>query len=174
LGIHMSAQAWSPMKKSRYTPGEVFHDGEHGVYDDTLGWAINKKSKSMARVVYERVHENTDFKGVRRGEGLDYAKWVFSEEPGLAEGIFQGGFELMIDAEMEPKAAIGLHWHQRTEEIYYLLEGSIRMTTVSADGDEHSETLKAGDAHAVLRGQGHYGRVGADGVRFMAVSFRRE
>ncbi|MDH4030691.1 MAG: cupin domain-containing protein, partial [Chromatiales bacterium] len=88
--------------------------------------------------------------------------------------IFQSGFELMIDAEMEPNSAIGLHWHHRTEEIYYILGGSIRMTTVNADGDEHSETLKAGDAHAVLRGQGHYGRVGADGVRFMAVSFHRE
>jgi mannose-6-phosphate isomerase-like protein (cupin superfamily) len=170
----MPSQVWSAMKKSRYIPGEVFHDGEHGVYEGQYGWAVNKQSKHMARVVYERVHENKDFKGVRRGEGLDYAKWVFSEEPGLAEDIFQSGFELMIDAEMEPNSAIGLHWHHRTEEIYYILGGSIRMTTVNADGDEHSETLKAGDAHAVLRGQGHYGRVGADGVRFMAVSFRRE
>ncbi len=160
------------MKKRKYIPGEVFHDGEHSVYDGELDWAVNKKSKHMARVVYERVHENPDYDDERRGEGLDYAKWVFSEEPGLAEGIFGGGFELMIDAQLEPKASIGLHWHWQTEEIYYILDGSIRMTTVSADGKEHTQRLKAGDAHAVRVGQGHYGRAGRKGVRFLAVSMR--
>jgi hypothetical protein len=69
------------MKKSRYIPGEVFHDGEHGVYEGQYGWAVNKQSKHMARVVYERVHENKDFKGVRRGEGLDTPSGCSAKSP---------------------------------------------------------------------------------------------
>jgi mannose-6-phosphate isomerase-like protein (cupin superfamily) len=160
-------------EKEQYLPADVFHDGAHSVYDGELGWAVNKESGRMARVVYERVHENPAYKGVRRGEGLDYAKWVFCEEPGLAEGIFTAPFELMIDARLDPYAAIGLHWHHQTEEIYYLLEGSIRMVTIAPDGKEHGQQLEAGDAHAVLIGQGHYGRAGADGARFLAVSVRK-
>jgi hypothetical protein len=63
----------------------------------------------MARVVYTAVHENRAFPtgDDRRGHGRDHATWVFSEEPGLEEGLFRGGLELMIDARLEPGAAIG-------------------------------------------------------------------
>src|SRR5437660_8954516 len=90
--------------------------------------------------------ENAAESGDRRGHGKDFAKWIFSEEPGLEERLFSTRFELAIDARLEPGAAIGLHFHDRTEEIYYLLEGELRMTTVDREGRESAATLHAGDA----------------------------
>ena len=124
---------------------------------------------------YTAVHENTAYLlgDDRRWHGRDHATWVFSEEPGLEEGLFQGGLELMIDARLEPGAAIGLHRHSVTEEVYYVLEGQLSMTTVLPDGREVSATLHPGDAHGVRLGESHWGRAGAEGCRFLAVGFRR-
>src|SRR4030095_12723094 len=119
-----------------------------------LGRAIHKRAEAMARVVYNAVHENRAFDegDDRRGHGRDHATWVFSEEPGLEEGLFRGGLELMIDARLDPGAAIGLHRHVATEEVYYVLEGQLSMTTVLADGREVPATPRPGDAHGGRRG----------------------
>ncbi|MGZ6035463.1 MAG: cupin domain-containing protein, partial [Myxococcaceae bacterium] len=74
---------------------------------------------------------------------------------------------------LEPGAAIGLHRHSATEEVYYVLEGQLSMTTVLPDGREVSATLHPGDAHGVRLGESHWGRAGAQGCRFLAVAFRR-
>jgi mannose-6-phosphate isomerase-like protein (cupin superfamily) len=162
------------MKKDEYISGKEFHSTPHDVYSGPLGWAVNKHSGDMAKVVYTAVHENAQEQGIKRGSGHAYSKWVFSEEPGLQEHLFSTAFELLIDSTLEPNAAIGLHLHHSTEEIYYILEGNITITTVSADGQEFTETLRAGDAHMVKLGQGHYGVAGADGVRFLAIAVRAE
>src|SRR5262245_9260660 len=106
----------------------------------------------MAKVLYVAPHENKAERGPKRGAGNDWAKWVFAEEPGIAEGIFSAPLELIIDARLEAGACIGLHTHERTEEVYYLLEGSLTMTTVGADGRELTAELAPGDAHAVKLG----------------------
>jgi mannose-6-phosphate isomerase-like protein (cupin superfamily) len=160
-------------EKPEYIPGEKFHKEIKRVYSDSFDWAVNKKKANMAHVLYEAVHENREYQDERRGRGKDYATWIFSEEEGLREGIFASCFELLIDAKLEPLASIGLHCHDSTEEIYYILEGSIQMTTVAPSGKEHTEELVAGDAHAVKFGQSHYGTAGPEGVRFIAVAFRK-
>ena len=160
-------------RKSDYVPGEKFHREIKRVYSGEYGFAVNKTADKMAHVVYEAVHENKEYQDERRGRGKDYATWIFSEEEGIREGIFNSGFELMIDARLEPHSAVGLHRHMETEEIYYILEGAIRMTTVDGQGQESSAELKSGDAHAVKLGQAHYGIAGPDGVRFIAVAFRK-
>lgn len=158
---------------SAYIPGNEFHTRVRRVYSGTYGWAVNKKHAQMAKVLYEPAHENLDCEDpAARGQGKDFATWIFSEEPGLEEGIFSSSFELMIDAELEPHASVGLHVHSRTEEIYYILSGSIIMTTVGSDGRTHTEELVAGDAHVVKIGQGHYGTAGGQGVRFLAIAVR--
>jgi len=161
-------------KTTEYIPAEKFHNEIKRVYFGSYDWAVNKKKENMAHVLYEAVHENRSFQDARRGRGKDYATWIFSEEEGLREGIFASTFELLIDAKLEPLASIGLHRHDATEEIYYLLEGSIQMTTVAPSGEERTEELVAGDAHAVKFGQAHYGTAGPEGVRFIAVAFRRK
>jgi quercetin dioxygenase-like cupin family protein len=155
--------------------GAQFHVPGARVYAEPIGPAIHKRAAAMARVVYTAVHENREYPrgDDRRGHGRDHATWVFSEEPGLEEGLFHSGLELMIDARLEPGAAIGLHPHGATEEVYYLLEGELSMTTVLADGREVSATLHSGDAHGVRLGESHWGRAGAAGCRFLAVAFRR-
>ena len=153
-------------------PGSVFHESVRKVYAGELGWAVNKRSEEMARVLYECPHENLAEEGDRRGHGKDLAKWIFSEEPGLQEGLFKTRFELAIDARLEPGAAIGLHFHDRTEEIYYLLEGELAMRTVERDGREALAVLRPGDAHLVKLGQGHWGVAGPAGARFVAFAIR--
>lgn len=161
------------MRKEDYIPGDRFHQEVKQTYSGELGWAVNKRSADMAKVLYEAPHLNEAEEGIKRGRGKDYATWVLSEEPGIEEGVFQTKMELMIDATMEPDACVGLHWHQHTEEVYYILEGSVTMTTVSPQGDEHTQTLEVGDAHVVKLGQGHYGVAGPSGVRFIAVAVRK-
>jgi quercetin dioxygenase-like cupin family protein len=155
--------------------GEEFHVPGARVYAEPVGPAIHKRGEAMARVVYSAVHENRAFPlgDDRRGHGRDHATWIFSEEPGLEERLFHSGLELMIDARLEPGAAIGLHRHTATEEVYYVLEGQLSMTTVLADGREVSADLRPGDAHGVRLGESHWGRAGSQGCRFLAVAFRR-
>jgi mannose-6-phosphate isomerase-like protein (cupin superfamily) len=156
-------------------PGERFHQPGARVYAGEVGEVIHKRAELMARVLYTAPHENRTFPegDDRRGHGRDWANWIFSEEPGLAEGLFCCGLELVIDARLEADAAVGLHVHRETEEVYYLLEGELRMTTVLPDGREETHALGPGDAHGVRLGQGHYGRAGPAGCRFIAVAVRR-
>ena len=163
-------------KENRYNGyilGEEFHKNRGKVYSKELGWAVNKKHKYMAKVLYEPVHENKAFEGEKRGKGKNFATWILSEEEGIKEGIFSTNFELMIDARLEPNASIGLHYHTTTEEVYYILEGTIDMVTVSENGDEFRQKLCKGDAHFVKLKQGHYGTAGKKGVRFIAVAVRK-
>ena len=157
----------------QFVDGEKFHSEVNRVYRGECGWAVYKQRRNMAKVLYEGVHENRQFTDERRGRGKDYATWIFSEEEGLKEGLFTTNFELMIDATLEPDASIGLHTHHQTEEIYYILSGSIRMTTISPTGEEISAELEPGDAHLVRIGQSHYGTAGPVGVRFIAVAIRK-
>ena len=156
----------------RWADGRAFHGGEGKIYDGPLGWAVNKRSECMAHVVYEPAHENPSEQGLLRGAGKDFATWVFCEERGKAEGLLQSGIELVIDARLEPGAAVGMHVHAETEELYYLLEGALEMTTRAPDGREHEEALRPGDAHLVKRGQSHGGVAGPQGARFLVVAAR--
>ena len=158
--------------QDKYINGKHFHEQIRRVYFGRYEWAVNKKREEMAKVLYDPAHENVAFQDARRGIGKDYAVWIFSEEAGTEENLFESDFELMIDATLEPNAAIGLHHHHATEEIYYILEGAIQMVTIDRDGKEFSQELASGDAHFVKKGQSHYGIAGPDGARFIAVAMR--
>jgi quercetin dioxygenase-like cupin family protein len=155
-----------------YVPGDDFHKPGARIYGGALGTAVNKKAEHMARVVYEPAHPNLAAEGMWRGAGRDFATWVFTEEPGLNERLLESGLELLMDVTLEPGASVGYHVHRRTEEIYYLLAGSLTVATVAADGSVHTETLQTGDAHLVRRGQGHSCEAGAEGCRFITVAGR--
>lgn len=155
-----------------FVAGDAFHSSDAPIYRGALEWAVNKSNAGMAKVVYDAVHRNDSEQGDRAGHGRDYATWIFSEEAPKSEGLFESDFELMIDARLEPDAAIGLHRHSETEEVYDVLEGELTMTTVAPDGREATQTLRVGDAHFVRRGQGHCGKSGPTAARFIAVAKR--
>jgi mannose-6-phosphate isomerase-like protein (cupin superfamily) len=163
----------STNEKGSYTPGEIFHAEKQPVYAGTHGFAVNKKAEHMAKVVYEAPHFNPRETGLRRGAGRDFATWIFSEEGEQAERLFSTPLELMMDARLEPLAAIGLHSHEHTEEVYYVLEGQLRMTTVDSQHGEHTVVLGPGDAHLVKLGQAHHGQALEAGARFIVVAVRR-
>ena len=160
------------MSQKKYFSCEEFHNNVKQVYFGQYGWAINKKHADMANVIYHPTHENLNYEGEKRGQGKNFATWVFSEENGTKENIFSAHLDLVIDANLEPSASIGLHFHNDNEEIYYIIAGSIKMTTVSATGQEFTQELTVGDAHLVKRGQGHYGTAGPQGVRFITIAVR--
>lgn len=150
--------------------GDEFHTDVRRVYFGTVGAAVFKKSGLMAQVRYPVLHANPDYTGVKGGGGGGaVSRWIFSEDGGWAEGLSQCGLNLMIDFTMEPGAMMGYHAHMDKEEFYYILEGSIKLTTVDKDGLEYTEVLSAGDAHMVRLGQGHYGLAGPEGVRIITV-----
>ncbi|MDB5100951.1 MAG: hypothetical protein JWM80_5372 [Cyanobacteria bacterium RYN_339] len=153
-------------------PGETFHREGGVVYDAPLDWAVYKRGAQMARVVYEATHANAAETGDRAGHGRNEATWVFAEEPGIAEGLCASPLDLFIDARLAPHAAIGLHEHTTTEEVYYMLEGSLVVTTLAADGRESTSELLVGDAHLIRVGQSHFAVAGPDGARFVTVAVR--
>ena len=132
---------------------------------------VYKKAADLATVRYVASHENLAETGDRRGHGINDATWVFSEEPGNAEGLMRSGLELVMDSRLAPGAAVGLHTHDRTEEVYYVLEG--RLTVTTRDGDEELACeLGPGDAHLIRVGQAHWVVAGPEGARFMAIAAR--
>jgi quercetin dioxygenase-like cupin family protein len=153
-------------------PSETFHAGGMPFYDGPLGPAVNKRGAGMTRVRYAPVHPNAAFEDARAGRGAGVVTWVFNEEPGTAEGLFQTPLAFFNDTRMEPHASVGLHPHPDTEEIYYLLEGTLTVTTVLPDGTAHTDTLGPGDAHLVRLGQSHTAEAGTDGCRFVVVAVR--
>ena len=72
-----------------YTDGSVFHSSDSSVYSgtDADDGHYFKKGSGMAKVVYRNSHENRDFPegDPRHGTGLNFCKWITSEQPGTAE-----------------------------------------------------------------------------------------
>lgn len=142
-------------------------------YLGELDWAINKRSALMARADYDPNHPNERETGARAGRGRTVATWVFCNRAGDGEGLFDAPLRLVIDARLDPHASVGLHLHERSEEVYYVLEGRLRVTTVGPDGRELTAELGPGDAHAVLHGQAHTCVAGAEGARMLVVDVER-
>lgn len=158
------------MDQQAWVPGEEFHASRQPFYAQELGWAINKHASGMARVLYDPSHPNPHQTGARAGHGRNFATWVFCERDADGEGLFSTSLKLVIDSRLDPGAAIGLHVHADSEELYYILEGHLRMTTEAPDGKEVTAHLNPGDAHAVRLGQAHYGVAGPEGARFIVVA----
>ena len=75
---------------------------------------------------------------------------------------------------MDPNASVGMHKHGETEEVYYILEGSLEITTVSASGDRQATaTLNAGDAHHITFGESHSAVAGPEGTKIFVVELGR-
>ena len=142
------------------------------MYEAPLGAAVNKRGAAMARVRYAPVHPNPDQAGALGGRGEGVVTWVFNEEAGTAEGLLRTPLAFLNDTRLAPNAAVGLHPHPDTEEIYYLLEGALTLTTMLADGSVHAEMLGPGDAHLVRIGQSHAAEAGPEGCRMIVLAMR--
>ena len=153
--------------------GDEFHKNINKVYSGNINWAVFKKDENMAKVLYEPAHPNQNYSDYRKGEGKLYSKWIFSEEPETQERIFTSNFDLLIEAELEPNASIGLHKHLRTEEIYYVIDGDLLVYIKDDNGElEESIRLNKGDAHMVRIGQSHACKAGEYGAKFLTIGIR--
>jgi quercetin dioxygenase-like cupin family protein len=149
---------------------QQFHETDAEAYrEETDG--SHKKSEHMADVVYSPSHYNAKAPDGLTGSGSLRGKWIFNEEAGKKEGLLSSSIELMMDTVVEPNASIGLHEHSKTEEIYYLLEGTIEVLLFRGE-EKQTFTLSPGDAHRISPGQSHFIKAGENGARFIVVSAR--
>jgi quercetin dioxygenase-like cupin family protein len=70
---------------------------------------------------------------------------------------------------LDPGASIGWHLHEHTEEIYYLLTGSLTVTVQDRSLGVHVLNLGPGDSHRIGTGRWHDAVAGPDGGRFLCV-----
>ena len=98
------------------------------------------------------------------------ANLLFCDRAADGEGIFSTTVRVVIDSWIEPNASVGLHAHIDNEEIYYLFEGRLTVTTIAADATVATAELSPGDAHACLLGQSHSCVAGVQGARVLSVS----
>ena len=153
-----------------WADGSEFHRAAGPVYTGDPAIAhLFKRGADMARVAYRPSHPNPDEHEERAGRGTSRCVWLWSEQGAQAEGISDSCLDGMIDTRLDATASIGWHQHDRTEEIYYLLAGSLTVTVEDRGGREHVLTLVAGDSHRIGTGMWHGAVAGEDGARFLCV-----
>ncbi|TCI03659.1 cupin domain-containing protein [Corallincola luteus] len=159
------------MKLSRhvYTEQEFHQQEEPPVYHREIGPVVFKQGDEVATVKYEPCHSNAEYSDYRQGQGRVWTKWLLSEDGNKAEGISESGINMFADFYMEPGASIGQHQHSDKEEIYYLLEGTLKISVEDAEGGCTERTLMPGDMHFIRLGQSHAALAGSEGARVVSV-----
>lgn len=154
------------MSRALMTEQEYHHSDAPTYVEPTDG--AHKLNAGMAKVAYTPSHANPNAPQELQGAGTTTGTWVFNEEPGKAEGLLASNINLFMDTQMDPNASIGLHKHSTTEEIYYVLEGSLLVDLFDDQGKREFE-LNPGDAHLIKPGQSHHVRAGEAGARIIVV-----
>lgn len=152
---------------SPHFSAEQFHHGDAPVFTGTDPQF--KRDAEISRVSYQAAHHNPTAPSDQQGSGALVGKWLYCEEPDKAEGLLKSGVELFMDSHLAPHAVIGLHQHHDTEELYYVLEGSLTITLYDQQQQRCVELLP-GDCHCILCGQAHAVSAGEHGARFMVVA----
>jgi quercetin dioxygenase-like cupin family protein len=157
-------------------PGDSWQDGEQFHRDalpvhtgDPATAHLLKRGVDMAHVAYRPSHPNPGEHGPRAGRGTSRCVWVWSEQGAQAEGTSESCLDGMIDTWLDPGASIGWHLHDHTEEIYYLLTGSLTVTVQDLSRRVHVLHLGPGDSHRIGVGMWHGSEAGAEGARFVCV-----
>lgn len=128
--------------------------------------------QDLPHVCYRPAHANPAVEGWQRGQGENPCIWVACEQGLAAEGRLRSTLDGVIDSRLPPGASIGWHRHDDSEEIYYLLAGSLLVSVQGADGQRASYWLQPGDRHLLSPGMAHAALAGETGARFIAVLAR--
>lgn len=94
-----------------------------------------RKHSEMKKETYEKCHDGT---------GNVLAHWV------LTSGDSKKGIQFMHDDTIEPNATIGIHPHEKDEEVYFVAEGNGVMIL---DGKEYP--MGPGDVCVCRPGHSH-------------------
>ena len=158
---------------SEWLPGELFHQQQQPIFCGDISRAhLYKQAAEMAHVCYAPAHANPQQSGERAAQGLNRCIWVAGEQGAQAEGISRSLLDGLLDSTLEPEASIGWHHHADSEEIYYLLAGSLRVELTDEGGQHWQFELQPGDSHRVGPGMSHWAQAGAQGARFIAVMMK--
>lgn len=130
------------------------------------------RARDLPHVCYRPAHANPAADGWQQGQGENPCIWVACEQGLAAEGRLHSNLDGVIDSRLPPGASIGWHRHTDSEEIYYLLEGSLMVSVQDAGGQLASFRLQPGDRHLLSPGMAHAALAGDEGARFIAVLAR--
>ncbi|OHD10969.1 MAG: hypothetical protein A2086_02115 [Spirochaetes bacterium GWD1_27_9] len=131
-----------------------------------------KSNSQIDKVLYNPAHPNLNFNDKRSGFGKTYVKWIYSLQKDIKESIISQNISILHDTFLEPFGSIGLHKHDLDDEIYYIIEGSISVTVIDMNGNEHFKVLYEGDAHFVRKEESHFIETGLTGARFIVVGIK--
>lgn len=152
----------------RWLTWDEAHDAPVDVAPPTREAGV-RRMEEMPHARYTPGHPAPEESGWRAGRGANLTRWIVgppragttrARDLPLSRGV--------MDSWLEPRAAVGLHEHPDSAELYYLLEGSLRALRVR-DGTEEEAELRPGDAHVVQPGESHGVVAGDEGVRFLVV-----
>jgi mannose-6-phosphate isomerase-like protein (cupin superfamily) len=75
----------------------------------------------------------------------------------------------MFDTWLDGGVAIGWHRHDDTDELYYVLSGTLTVACGPDIGSADVVELRGGDVHRLRAGNGHAALAGPDGARIVVV-----
>lgn len=107
------------------------------------------------------------------GKGIGTCRQLLGGDPTIPElpanpEDFESCIEFLHDSTLMPKAYIGLHPHEDTEEIYFIIEGEGEMRV-----DGKAIRVTTGDACLIKRGSSHdFRNIGDIPLRWVVVTAR--
>lgn len=91
---------------------------------DRVSGVVFKRAANIKRVRYDPPDPAPEMPPLWQGEGAGVVRWLFSELPGMEEGLLTGcTFALMQDLRLEPGAATGQRAHPGVVTLLYVIKG---------------------------------------------------
>lgn len=147
-----SPQAKEVPWKPEPIPAAIFHRDEpaninRAPYDEVSG-VIFKRAANIKGVCYEPAEAAPEMPEPWQGHGPAVVRWLFSEQPGTAEGLLAGAtFAFLHDLTLAPGATTGQKANPGIDKIYHVTSGQGMLYHRPTDGAPViARPLRPGDA----------------------------
>ncbi|MEA3309841.1 MAG: cupin domain-containing protein [Chloroflexota bacterium] len=142
-------------------PSEEFHQASkwsninRAPHDEVSG-VVYKRAAHIKQVRYQPAPSAPEMPEPFQGHGASVVRWLFSEQPGTAEGLLDDAkFSYLHASTLEPGAAEGMQAHVESR-LLYVIAGSGELQHRSTTGSPILvRPLRTGDAALVHAGEYH-------------------
>jgi mannose-6-phosphate isomerase-like protein (cupin superfamily) len=186
-GAHEGSGSISSGEEAPWEPAPIPEEaflGEDGWINinraplDRVSGVIYKRAANIKRVCYEPVNPAPEMLASWQGEGAGVVRWLFSEVPGMEEGLLAGRtFAFMQDLRLASGASTGHRAHPDYDTLLYVVGGRGMIYHRSSTGSPVvARPLRPGDVVLVeateLYSLAHTGA--AEPLRLIVVGLREE